>query len=185
MRVVTKIQMEKWNGDVLDVNETVERLGPRKCSQLLGVHVLSGCDTVSYPFGKGKQSVLKLLEIDIPGLDQVVGQPGVTHVQLKATADSLFLPLYGQKSCTTMNDACARFYRCRKTPPLKKLPPTDVNMQLHVLRAHLQMLLWKAAYNMTHPKKLEILPTSVGASKAPPSHRPYQQRQLLPMRSWM
>ena len=30
MRVVAKIQMEKWNGDVLDVNETVKQLGPRK-----------------------------------------------------------------------------------------------------------------------------------------------------------
>ena len=66
MRVVAKIQMEKWNGDVLDINETVHRLGPRKCSQLLGIHALSGCDTVSYPFGKGKKSALKLLEIDIP-----------------------------------------------------------------------------------------------------------------------
>ena len=41
MRVAAKIQMEKWNGDVLDINETVRRLGPRKCSQLLGNHALS------------------------------------------------------------------------------------------------------------------------------------------------
>ena len=41
MRVAAKIQMEKWNGDVLDINETVRRLGPRKCSQLLGNHTLS------------------------------------------------------------------------------------------------------------------------------------------------
>ena len=66
MRVVAKIQMEKWNGDVLDINETVQRLGPRKCSQLLGIHALSGCDIVSYTFGKRKKSALKLLEIDIP-----------------------------------------------------------------------------------------------------------------------
>ena len=30
MQVVAKIQMEKWNGDVLDINETGLRLGPRK-----------------------------------------------------------------------------------------------------------------------------------------------------------
>ena len=47
MRVVANIQMEKWNGDVLDINETVQRSGPRKCSQYLGIHALSGCDTVS------------------------------------------------------------------------------------------------------------------------------------------
>ena len=86
MRVVANNQMERWNGDVLDVNKTIAQLGPRKCSQLLGLHALSGCDTVSYPFGKGKKSALKLLEIDMPGLDKVVGQPGATHAQLKATA---------------------------------------------------------------------------------------------------
>ena len=75
MRVAAKIQMEKWNGDVLDINET---------------------------------------EIGIPGLDQVLGQPGATHTQLQETASTFFLPLYGQKSCTTMNDAHAHFYRGRK-----------------------------------------------------------------------
>ena len=57
MRVVDNIQMEKWNGDVLDVNKTIEQLGLRKCSQLLGLHALSGCDMVSYPFGKGKSQL--------------------------------------------------------------------------------------------------------------------------------
>ena len=41
MRVVAKIQMEKWNGDVLDINEIIQQLGPRKCSQLHGIHTLS------------------------------------------------------------------------------------------------------------------------------------------------
>ena len=38
----------------------------------------------------------------------------------------------------------------KKPPPLKKLPPTDSNLQLHVLRAHLQMMLWKAE-DQRHP----------------------------------
>ena len=79
MQIVYKIQMEKWNGDVLDINVTVHWLGLRKCSQLLGIHALSGCDTESYSFGKGTKAALKLLEIDITGLDQVLGQPGATH----------------------------------------------------------------------------------------------------------
>ena len=94
MRVVANIQMEKWHGDVVDVSKTIEQLGPRNCSQLLGFHALSGCDTVSYLFGKGKKSALNRLEIDIPGLDQVLGKPGAIHAQLKVTADSVFLPLY-------------------------------------------------------------------------------------------
>ena len=45
-----------------------------------------------------------------------------------------------------MNDARVHFYRRRKKPPeLNKLPPTDANLELHMIRAHLQMLLWKVA----------------------------------------
>ncbi|KAK2147811.1 hypothetical protein NP493_3366g00006 [Ridgeia piscesae] len=53
-----------------------------------------------------------------------------------------------------MNDARGHFYRGhKKPPPLKKLPPTDANLQLHVLRAHLQMLLWKAAAQRDPPEE--------------------------------
>ena len=38
-----------------------QKLG-HKCYDLLYAHALSGCDTVSYPFGKGKKSVLSLME---------------------------------------------------------------------------------------------------------------------------
>ena len=69
-------------------------------------------------------------DIYIPGLDQVLGQPGAAHAQLHETAYTFFLPLYGQKGCTTMNNARAHSYRChKKPPPLKKLPPTDANLQ--------------------------------------------------------
>ena len=151
-QVDAQVQMEKWNGDILDINETVRQLGPRKCSQPLGTYALSGCDILSYPFGKGKLSAIKLLERDIPALDHVLGEPDVTHCQLQETAYQFFLPLYGQKNCT-MNKARVQLYRGRKKPPpLKKLPPTDANLQLHVLRAHLQMCLWKAADQRDPPE---------------------------------
>ena len=54
-----------------------------------------------------------------------------------------FSRFYGQKKTDSLNSAKMYMSR-RKPPPLKKLPPTD-NLQLHVLRAHLQMMLWKAA----------------------------------------
>ncbi|KAK2175325.1 hypothetical protein NP493_722g02014 [Ridgeia piscesae] len=101
-----------------------------------------------------QQPALNLLEIDIPGLDQVLGQPGATHAQLQETAYTFFLPLYGEKGCTTINDVRAHSYRChKKPPPLKKLPPTDANLQLHVLRAHLQMILRKAADQRDPPEE--------------------------------
>ena len=50
------VQMEKWNGVVLDIDATCASLGQALCSQLLGAHAFSGCDTVLFPFGKGKIS---------------------------------------------------------------------------------------------------------------------------------
>ena len=47
---------------------------------------------MSYPFGKGKKSALKLLQIDIPGLDQVLGQPGAIHAP-GDSIDILLTPL--------------------------------------------------------------------------------------------
>ena len=54
MLVAAKLQMEKWNGDVLDINETVRRLGPKKCSQLLGNHALSVRYSVMMPLWERK-----------------------------------------------------------------------------------------------------------------------------------
>ena len=41
----------------------------------------------------------------------------------------------------------------KKLRPLKKLPPIDGNLQLHVLRAHLKMLPWKAADQRDPPEE--------------------------------
>ena len=44
-------QPEKWNGTLLKNNESCKQHGAN-CLQILGMHVLSSCDTVSYPYGK-------------------------------------------------------------------------------------------------------------------------------------
>ena len=56
--VQRKIQMEHWGGSVLDINATCADLG-QKCLQLPGMHAFSGCDTNSYPIGKGKFGIVQ------------------------------------------------------------------------------------------------------------------------------
>ena len=69
------MQMEKWDGVILNINATYANLGDTVCPQLLGAHALSSCDTVSYTFGKGKASVLKTLKAgNFPGLFDVLGE---------------------------------------------------------------------------------------------------------------
>ena len=89
------IQMEKWDGTMPDIHATVDKLRDT-CGQLLGMQPLSGCDTVSYPTGKGNKFALKvLMNNDIDGLNSVLGEPDISQGQLKATAGASFHAFYG------------------------------------------------------------------------------------------
>ena len=61
MQLHSAVQMERWNGVVIGINATCLLLGS-KCLQLPGMHAISGCDTVSYPFNKVKISALNILK---------------------------------------------------------------------------------------------------------------------------
>jgi len=150
---VCSIQMERWNGAVIDINASCMLLG-QKCLQLPGMHALSGCDTVSYPFNKGKISALNVLkEGDFPGLFEVLGEEDATHEDLMNTGQQFFTALYGQPPGTSMSMARYQLYSRKKGKPMQimALPPTEVNLLLHVRRAHLQMMLWKAADQQAPP----------------------------------
>ena len=77
----------------------------------------------------------------------------ISQGQLNATACAFFLALYGQKKTDSLNTAsytCKMYMSRNKPPPLKNLPTTDINLQLHVVRAHLKIMLWKGA-DQRHP----------------------------------
>ena len=52
--------MKRFDGKTIYVNATAMALG-EKCVQLLHMHAITGCDSMSYPFGKGKVSSLKVI----------------------------------------------------------------------------------------------------------------------------
>ena len=137
--------MERWDGTVLNINLTAENLG-EKCRSILAVHALSGCDTTSYPCGKGKVSALKAMTAVSGDLLHIIGEEGATDLQITEAVRSFLLALYNQRGSASLNTARYEIYQKRKTPPaLKTLPPTERNALLHGRRAHLQVLLWKAA----------------------------------------
>jgi len=144
MQLHCSVQMERWNGVVVDINATCTELGP-KCLQLIGMHVLSGCDTVSYPSSMGKISTLNTLQAgNFPGLYQVLGEEDATHSDLMETGLRFFAALYGQPLGTTMTEACYRIYSRKTGKPMRimALPPIEANLYLHFRRAHLHMMLW-------------------------------------------
>ena len=145
------LQMEKWDGKVLDINHTVQTPS-EKCSSILAIHAFSGCDTASYPAGKGKVSALRALHATPSEVLHYVGEENVTYTQITEAVKAFFLALYNQNQSSSLNVASCYLFNKRKTPPaLKMLPPTECNAHLHGRRAHLQVLLWKAADHPNAP----------------------------------
>ncbi|MCG7883058.1 MAG: hypothetical protein JAY96_15870 [Candidatus Thiodiazotropha endolucinida] len=140
-----KVQMERWDGSVLDINATCAGLG-QKCLQLPAMHALSGCDTTSYPYGKGKVTALNTMTSgDYPGL-AIIGDVGTTRPDLMTAAMPFFIALYGQPQGTSMESVrFTLFTKKKRNPKVMSLPPTSANLMQHILRAHLQVMLWKAA----------------------------------------
>ncbi len=105
-----KVHMEWWDAKVLDINATCTDLGS-KCLQLLGMHALSGCDTTSYPYVKGKISALNSKT------------------------------LYGQLPGISMESACfTLFTKKKKSQKFMALCTTSTNLLLHVLQTLLQVI---------------------------------------------
>ena len=85
------VQMEQWESSIVYINKSCLKLGP-KCLQVLGMHCISGYDTVSYPFGKGKVSALNTLLSEIfPGLSDKLGEIDATPADLLETEQTVLL----------------------------------------------------------------------------------------------
>ena len=103
MQLHSAVQMERWNGVVIDINATCLLLGS-KCPQLPGMHAISGCDTVSYPFNKGKISDLNILKAEeFTALYEVLGEENATDAELMETGRRFFTAMYGQPEGTTIS----------------------------------------------------------------------------------
>lgn len=144
--------MEPWDETVLNNNSTCAQLGP-KCLQLLGMHAVSGCDTTSHPFSKGKISALKTLTTgNFPGLSNVMGDVAATHEDLLEVANTFFAALYGKPPGTSIESAhFTLFSKRKKIPKVMVLPPASTNLLLHMLRTYLQVMLWKSADKKSPP----------------------------------
>ena len=78
-----KVQMKRWDGSVLDINAIYADLG----------HALSGCDTTSYPYGKGNVTALNTMVSGIYQCLAVIGDIDTAHTELMNVAMSSFVSL--------------------------------------------------------------------------------------------
>ena len=86
--------MEKWESTVLDIRATLDNLGG-KCGQLPGMLAMSGCYSVSYPYGKSALNVPMINDID--GIQYVLRELAISQGQLKGTDGAFFRAIYDKK----------------------------------------------------------------------------------------
>ena len=145
MKPNIQITMKKFDESIIDINATATKLG-NTCDQLLAMHALTGCDTTSYPYSKGKTTGFNVrLKHPVIGLE-CFGEEDISKDELFDVGSKFFCYLYGSETCVSM--ACLRyklFSSNKRTPCIKSLPPTDEALMQHCLRCHLQIRIWKLA----------------------------------------
>ena len=132
----------------IDIKQTVEK-HHNVVGHILAAHALSGCDTVSQPFGIGKVTILKAIEngkyVDLLGTNADMSE-------IVSQAVAFLMACYGSKEDKHMSKARHEIWikkmsskNITAAPLLKCLPPTDESFVEHVKRAHLQCLIWLSA----------------------------------------
>ena len=76
---------------------------------------ISGCDTVSYPFNKGKISALDIAKAgEFTALYEVLGEENATDCELMETGHRFSTAMYGQPEGTSMSLARYNLYTMKK-----------------------------------------------------------------------
>ncbi|KAG1656970.1 hypothetical protein GQR58_023659 [Nymphon striatum] len=134
------------------VNELAKAVGKDVLAltdTLLISYILSSCDSVCYPFKRGKKRTVKvaLEHVDkhstLSNCIRHKSGPSA-HDQVITEARSFFCDLYGTPGYLSLDKLRAHLFPSRKLD-LRSLPPTEDAFHFHVLRNLCQICLYKQA----------------------------------------
>ncbi|MES9881053.1 MAG: hypothetical protein ABW185_09250 [Sedimenticola sp.] len=129
------------------IDKMAAALGHGVCDSLLGLHVFTGCDTVSAFSGQGKLKGLKLLQ-----QDQTFQEAFSTLGQQWQFQDDLF-PIIQEFTCKLyaartpirqVNELRYQLWRAKKgSVESGQLPPCEDSLYQHTLRSNYQSAIWR------------------------------------------
>lgn len=124
---------------IVNVSEIAKRYTPEECKAILGMHVFTGCDSISAFKGKGKVKPLELLlkNDEFVQCFAMLGTDWETPEALMAVVERFVCAMYGQKDCALVNVARFNLFRftCRSD---QFLPPNKDCLENHLKRANYQ-----------------------------------------------
>lgn len=142
-------------GKYVHIHTVVQRLA-EKCdvsmkaitATLLSAFALTGCDTVSYPFRRGKKKAASIV-FSSPSCLQAFSEfegmsPNIEGVVLDE-ARNFMARLYNKKPVSSLDTLRHHLFAQNKSD-LRALPPTEDAFRQHALRALFQLRWWKHAH---------------------------------------
>lgn len=119
---------------------------------ILFIYAVTGCDTTSAIFKKGKLNALKLVQKDRTLMEEmkVFSKQGATKAEISVAGEKFLIRLYGGSMSTTLDEL--RYFRynhivsrqsLNKVFDLASLPPTSDAAAQHSYRVYLQIQEWK------------------------------------------
>ncbi|XP_060579912.1 uncharacterized protein LOC132736731 [Ruditapes philippinarum] len=129
----------------ISVHHLYNMLTEEQHNIILPVYCLSGCDTTSSFYGKGKKKAFKLLiqnASKYQGLKDM-GEEALFTQSQKQACTSFVADLYGSSECTSLN--ALRCSKALQSLSPRYLPPSENSFVLHCLRCVLQLYIWRNA----------------------------------------
>lgn len=142
---------------LLPVHAITRGLGPSKSKALPMFHALTGCDTVSCFYGKGKRSAWEAWNSYPEVTDVFIN---LYSISVSSEIDSstvhklerFIIIMYDRTSACFELDAARKFFFTKKSKLLEALPPTSAAFSQHVKRAVYQACLcWAHCLTKTIP----------------------------------
>jgi hypothetical protein len=140
------MQASSSNRAMIDIGATTSK-HKDIIPNILGLHALTGCDTVACMYGIGKSTALKTLS---KGYDlQNLGNKEADFEEVFQEATAFIGACYGYQGTENMSQIRYQAWLTKtgrrnvmSTPKLKSLPPTKESFLMNVKRAHNQAIVW-------------------------------------------
>ena len=144
---MTLISGTRSRSRLISVPQLCEKLGPRVCRVLPGLHALTGCDTVSSFSGKSKKRAFEIVrDSQVTSVCvQVLGESLPLSEQSITKLEEVVCRVYNDNQCKLVNDLRYKIFCKGKNVQSHQLPPTSAALRYHLKRANYQAFLWKKA----------------------------------------
>ncbi|KAI4811883.1 hypothetical protein KUCAC02_014754 [Chaenocephalus aceratus] len=131
----------------IDIGKLASSVGEEVCQGLVGLHALTGCDTVSAFAGRGKLSALKHLKENETYQEAFkrLGEAWDVSADLFDKMQDFVCRLYASSSTTSdVNELRYQLF-CAQRGEVEssQLPPCKDCLHMHVLRANYQTAIWR------------------------------------------